>query len=322
MSGDILSIGECMVELAPAPGVAGGLFRQGFAGDTFNTAVYLARLQDRPVHYLTGIGEDALSDRLLDLCHDESIGTGPMRRLADRTLGLYLIETDADGERHFQYWRSHSAARAMFDGYDARAFTDALAPYSTLYLSGITLAILPPEHRRMLIGALAALKAGEKSPLIVFDPNFRPRLWQSPEDPVACYRAAAAVSDVVLCTEEDVGALFDGTGTRDLAMLWRTWGADTIVLRTGRTGSLVVDSDNVATPVEARFAGTPVDTTGGGDSFNAGFIAAYLDHASAAAAAAYGHLVAGHVVTCPGAIVPRARWDAVFPATRDEAITR
>ena len=35
MRGDIASIGECMVELAPA---GGGLLQQGFAGDTLNTA--------------------------------------------------------------------------------------------------------------------------------------------------------------------------------------------------------------------------------------------------------------------------------------------
>lgn len=32
-----LSVGECMVEMAPADG---GTYRMGFAGDTFNTAWY------------------------------------------------------------------------------------------------------------------------------------------------------------------------------------------------------------------------------------------------------------------------------------------
>ena len=37
----VLAIGECMAELAPSD--TDGDFRLGFAGDTFNTAWYLAR---------------------------------------------------------------------------------------------------------------------------------------------------------------------------------------------------------------------------------------------------------------------------------------
>lgn len=40
----IACLGECMVEMAPAP-EAQALFRLGAAGDSFNTAVYLARLE-------------------------------------------------------------------------------------------------------------------------------------------------------------------------------------------------------------------------------------------------------------------------------------
>ncbi len=40
-SGAIVGVGEAMVEFAP---VEGGLYAQGFAGDTLNTCWYLARL--------------------------------------------------------------------------------------------------------------------------------------------------------------------------------------------------------------------------------------------------------------------------------------
>ena len=40
----IACLGECTIEMAPAP-EAHGLFRLGAAGDSFNTAVYLARLE-------------------------------------------------------------------------------------------------------------------------------------------------------------------------------------------------------------------------------------------------------------------------------------
>ena len=66
----IASIGECMIELSPAKGVEGfpegtKIFRQAFAGDTFNTATYLVR-QFAPkaeVSYITGLGADMQSQK-------------------------------------------------------------------------------------------------------------------------------------------------------------------------------------------------------------------------------------------------------------------
>lgn len=49
----MVSIGECMLELA---GSVGGAARLAYGGDTFNTALYLARLGLAPA-YLTGAAE-------------------------------------------------------------------------------------------------------------------------------------------------------------------------------------------------------------------------------------------------------------------------
>ena len=55
-----LAIGECMAELAPSDN--DGDFRVGFAGDTFNTAWYLARCAPCvDVSYLAVVGDGALS---------------------------------------------------------------------------------------------------------------------------------------------------------------------------------------------------------------------------------------------------------------------
>ena len=59
MSRRIVCVGECMVELAPA---GDGLYRRGFAGDTFNTAWYLRRKlpDDWTVAYGTCIGTGSM----------------------------------------------------------------------------------------------------------------------------------------------------------------------------------------------------------------------------------------------------------------------
>ncbi|MCP5367497.1 MAG: sugar kinase [Hyphomicrobiales bacterium] len=318
MSAGILCIGECMVELAPDAAAGDGMYRQGFAGDTFNTAVYLARLRAGPVDYMTAVGTDPLSDRLVARLRDEGVGTGPVRRFADRAPGLYLIETDAAGERRFQYWRGASAARAMLRGLDRAALAEVLAPYAAVYLSGITLAVLEDEGRWPLLDALADWRRRGGRRFVAFDSNYRAVLWPDPAAAATAFRRAAAVSDVVLGTWDDDAALFGDAAPEDAAARWRDWGAATVVVRTGATGSLVAGPDGTRTRVAAAAHGRVVDTTGGGDSFNAGFLALFLAGAPAAKAAAFGHRVAGQVVTCPGAIMDRDRWDAVYPTLAGE----
>ena len=62
---DILSIGECMAELAPAE--KPGDYRLGFAGDTYNTAWYIARTAPSiHVGYFTAVGGDAISQQMIE----------------------------------------------------------------------------------------------------------------------------------------------------------------------------------------------------------------------------------------------------------------
>ncbi|OZA05616.1 MAG: 2-dehydro-3-deoxygluconokinase, partial [Rhodobacterales bacterium 17-64-5] len=147
----VLAIGECMVELAPQP--EGDLYRLGYAGDTLNTAWYLRRLlpeTDR-VDYLTAVGSDAISDRLVAFLAGSGIGTGHVLRRADRTVGLYLIQLSG-AERSFAYWRGQSAARTLAD--DPAVLARALAGADLAYVSGITLAILDAAGRQTLLADL------------------------------------------------------------------------------------------------------------------------------------------------------------------------
>jgi 2-dehydro-3-deoxygluconokinase len=138
-----------MVELAPAPDGA-GLFRLGVGGDSFNTAAYLARLaEDGParvsptrVSYVTALGQDTQSDRMIAAFREQGLDTDLVFRIADAGAGLYLIETDPEGERRFHYWRGQSAARQLMDGERAEALARALADFDLVFLTGISLAIL------------------------------------------------------------------------------------------------------------------------------------------------------------------------------------
>lgn len=292
MTARVACIGECMVELREAPD---GQLRRGFGGDTLNTAVYLARL-GVAVDYVTALGDDAWSDEMLARWQEEGIGTGLVRRLPGRLPGLYVIQTDPQGERRFLYWRDSAAARDLFDHFDPAE----LAAFDTLYLSGITLSIYGPAARAVLFGALA--DARSRGTRVAFDTNFRPRGWPDRTIAHAAYAQAYALADIVLASAEDLALLHGDVGEAELL---RHAATTEIVLKLDYPASRVLHG-GAELLVRAGPVKQVIDTTAAGDSFAAAYLAARLRGASPEAAARAGHGLAGIVVGHPGAIAPRA----------------
>src|ERR1700687_5763099 len=92
-------VGEVMIELARGSDVR---FSIACGGDTFNTAVYLARA-GIGVAYATALGDDPYSDGIVSMATAEGIKTDLILRVPGRAPGLYMIETDQKGERRFRY---------------------------------------------------------------------------------------------------------------------------------------------------------------------------------------------------------------------------
>src|SRR5689334_14172040 len=121
----VACIGECMIELRQAPG---GLFSRGFGGDTLNTAVYLTRL-GIATDYITALGDDSLSEEMISGWRAEGVGTAKVARLKGKLPGIYMIETDAKGERKFFHWRESAAARQLMSMPETDAMLASLAGY-------------------------------------------------------------------------------------------------------------------------------------------------------------------------------------------------
>ncbi len=293
----IACIGECMVELRELPD---GTLRRSHGGDTLNTAVYLARLGMR-VDYVTALGDDGWSDEMVAAWQGEGIGVALVHRLPGRLPGLYIIQTDAGGERRFLYWRDSAAARHLF----VQLAPGNLDRFGVLYLSGITLSIYDGSGREALFAALAAARA--RGAWVVFDTNFRPRGWPDRGVARSLFRRAFGVASLVLASMEDLRLLFGPEGEAEL-------------LRHATEAEIALKLDHPACRLwwdsgAAEVAALPVpsvvDTTAAGDSFAAAYLAARLGGAPPPEAARAGHRLAGAVVGHPGAIIPRS----AMPAT-------
>jgi len=93
-----LSIGECMLEMAPD---GAHHVKASFAGDTFNTVWYVAQLSDTSVQpmYLTAVGDDTPSRDMIRFMENAGIETLAQER-PGKSIGLYMISLK-NGERSF-----------------------------------------------------------------------------------------------------------------------------------------------------------------------------------------------------------------------------
>ncbi|MEM1077835.1 MAG: sugar kinase [Pseudomonadota bacterium] len=294
----VACIGEAMLELlvSEVPGPA----RIGVAGDVLNTAIYLRRSLTTPhrVSFVSLVGQDRLSEGMLRFIAVHGVETDLIARDPGRLPGLYAISTDGAGERSFSYWRKESAARLLFqDG----ALFDRLTTADVIYLSGITLAILPAAIRQQIFDWIDTYR--DRGGRFAFDSNYRPILWESPSVAREAMAAAWARCDLALPSVDDEMALFGDLSSEDVLQRLEGSGPMTGALKRGSGGPASL-GERV---LQQRYdpAETVVDTTAAGDGFNGGYLAAKLTGASQAAALHAGHSLACRIIGHPGAILPQ-----------------
>ncbi len=295
--GRIVCIGEAMAEFAP---VDGGLYRMGFAGDTLNTAWYLRGLLPSSwrVAFASAVGDDPVSAELAAFVAEAGIETEGLVTRRGMTCGLYLIRLVA-GDRQFSYWRGQSAARTL--ARDRAELSAAIGAADWLHLSGITLAILPPDGRERLLAEVARRRdAGAR---LSFDPNYRPGLWENTRSARDWTGRAAAMADLVFPSFSDEATLWGDTDPQVTAARYRVAGAGEIVVKDG-AGPVTLWAGTELFQISPVLA-NPRDPTGAGDAFDGAYLAARIAGLAPEAAARRARDLGARVTEWPGALMPR-----------------
>ena len=287
----VVVIGECMVELRRRPD---GAYDRAFAGDAYNTAVQLKRrAPDVQVQFASVTGDDSLSADMRRAWRAEGIDDSLSPSVPGLLPGLYAIDTDATGERRFSYWRGQSAARRWLAELDAQR----LAGADLLFLTGVSLAILPPAERPPALALIDRLGARA----FAFDPNIRPALWESEAAMRATVEGAMVGASILLPSADDLDHMWGAGTPAEHLRRCRSLGAREVALTRGAEGCLVAGDGGDAVRLDART--TPVvDTSGPGDAFDGAYLAARLTGASTVDAARAGLALAARVVSLAGAL--------------------
>jgi 2-dehydro-3-deoxygluconokinase len=295
-----ICIGEAIVELARG---ADGRFALASAGDTFNTAIYLARA-GLPIAFATALGDDAFSDAIVSLAKAESIDTDLILRAAGRLPGLAVADADAKGERRSHYWREAAPANELFELPQWSRIAESMSSARLVYFSGITLSLYSNIGLGRFLAAVELARSNGAK--IAFDGNFRPHGWHGDLTRTRTVFAEALKRvDIALPAYDDEAVLWGDPSPEATIERLQAFGVNEIVVKNGPNGALV------ATPgardiVPVPDVVVPVDPTAAGDGFNAGYLAARLKDRNAIEAATAAHKLAGQVISHRGAIVPRS----------------
>lgn len=302
----IAAIGEVMVELSPFPNTENSqreLLALSFAGDTYNTSVYTARL-GIDTQYITQLGEDTHSAQILHRMTLEGIGTQLIKQLPGRLPGLYMIRNTQNGEREFFYWRNEAPARELFSSQEAaETLYRQLLHVDCVYLSGITLAIIGEQSRQQLYHVLSNLRS--QNITIAFDSNYRPRLWPSLTEAQNSMLHMMQYTDIALLTLDDEKLLWGDNSVNDCKQRYAQFPVRELVLKRGSDSAIIISHDQTM-EIPVPLVSNVIDTTGAGDSFNAGFLAGRLSGKSLEDSARLGIQCASIIIQHRGAIIDKA----------------
>ncbi len=290
---DIISIGECMIEMfCEGPLATTDTYTRTFAGDTMNMLVAASRLGAK-TGYVTHVGNDPFQDFLTEAWRSEGIDLRCATPL-DRPNGLYFISILPGGEREFTYYRAGSAASFLEP---ADIDPDYIASAKVVYASGITQAISKSSRAAVLEAFRIARKNNVTT---AFDTNLRLGLWSLEEAREALEEIIPHVDILLPSAPEESASLFGTEDAGEVIERARERGVGMVAVKCGAEGAvlgLVDGTHDIPAYVPERVS----DTSGAGDVFNGGLLYGLTHGMDAVDSVRLGTVMAGLKVRGRGA---------------------
>jgi 2-dehydro-3-deoxygluconokinase len=302
----VLTVGETMALLDPVDDgeiEVGVRFTLRIAGAESNFGIALARL-GVPVTWVSRVGADPFGDVVVGTLAEEGLDVRYVKRDPAAPTGVFFKQRSG-GKSRVLYYRKGSAATRLAPGDVPGAALDNAA---LVHLTGITMAL--SDTARTLV-VETAQRAHERGVTVVFDPNWRPALWESPAEASTAHAAVLPYVDWYLCGLDEGNVLFETESADELVAAVHGAGAGDAAVRVGARGALVREGSLLHEVPPARVEAVR-DEIGAGDGFAAGFAYGLLHGWRAVHCAHAGNVVAA------AALAGTGDWET-FPRLEDVA---
>lgn len=287
--GDALMDYQYWVERIPAPGQDVQILQQdeNTGGSAANSAVGIAWL-GVSCGFWGRLGQDAIGDKIQAFMHQNGVDTRLIQRSG--STGYVLSMIDPTGERTMFSFRG-----AASEAVETQGLYTALPHAKVVLLSGYLLTH-PQQARFALDLAGRARSAGV---LVALDAC--PKFDSLPSD---IRQQALTNCDIFLPNREELAGSAPGDWQDNLQELARQ--IPCIAVKLGGEGALLHTGPGFAPAPDLHLLAPPqpvesLDTTGAGDAFNAGFLAALVQGLPPEKWLETGNWLAGQVISIKGA---------------------
>ncbi|NBD25460.1 5-dehydro-2-deoxygluconokinase [Paenibacillus glycinis] len=269
-------------------------FTKYVGGSPANICIGMSRL-GQSAAFIGKVADDQMGRFILQYLRDNGIETSGVT--TDRTgavTGLAFTEIKSPEDCSILMYRDNVADLLLAPEEVDEAL---IAGSKVLLVSGTALA-KSPSREAVLLALRYARKHGTK---VVFDIDYRPYSWASPEETAIYYHLAAEKSDIIIGTREEFDMLerFDGNAERSdeaTAAQWFGCRAELVVIKHGKDGSIAYGKDG-SSHRGAIFPAKVIKTFGAGDSYAAGFLYGLMQGWSVGRSMAFGSASASIVIS-------------------------
>ncbi|MDM8299634.1 carbohydrate kinase family protein [Collinsella tanakaei] len=266
---DVTALGEVLIDFTEAGTSENGmsLFERNPGGAPANVLVALEHL-GHATAFLGKVGADMHGDFLRDVLESEGIDCSGLIRDPAFFTTLAFVALAPTGERAFSFARKPGADTQLAP---ADLACDTIESSRVFHVGSLSLTDEPARS-----ATLCAIKiAREAGCVLSYDPNYRANLWPSAEAASIQMRSIVTDMDLMKISDEECELMTGHADPAEAASALLAQGPKIVAVTLGGSGALVACADGMREV--PGFPADVVDTTGAGDSFWGGFLAAFVE---------------------------------------------
>ncbi len=258
---DVVALGELLIDFTEngVSGQGNTIFEANPGGAPCNVLAMLNQL-GRKTAFMGKVGVDIFGNKLKGVLDEVGIDTSALLMDPDVRTTLAFVQTFADGDRDFSFYRNPGADMMLTEG---EVDEEMLAQCRVFHFG--TLSMTHDEVRKATKKAIAIAK--ENGAVISFDPNLRPPLWSSLDLAKEQVDYGLRQCDVLKISDNEI-QWFTGKEDYDegIKVLQDTYHIPLILLSMGKEGSRAYYRD-LRVERAPYLQENTIETTGAGDTF-------------------------------------------------------